>query len=97
MSAIIAFVVRLVGYALIVGIPARLAEWIWQQKNLDTVDELQTPHSIAFLVLGFTPFVLALFGFGRLRNLAVFIALALDGAVLTAPFAFARLVSVGVS
>ena len=45
----------------------------------------------------FPPFVLALFGFGRLRNLAVFIALVLDGALFTAPFAFARLVSPGMS
>jgi hypothetical protein len=97
MSQLIGYIMRLVGYALVVGIPARLAEWIWQQKNIDTVDQLQGPHSTAVVVLEIAPFVLALFGFGRLRNLAVFIALVIDGALLTAPFALARLVAPGVS
>jgi hypothetical protein len=97
MSQFIGYIMRLVGYALVIGIPARFAQWLWEQKNIDTVDGLQGPHSTAVLVLEIAPFVLALFGFGRLRNLAVFIALVLDGALLTAPFAFARLVSPGMS
>jgi len=96
MSHVIGYIMRLVGYALLVGIPARLAEWFWQQKNLDTVDQLQAPHSYAVFALTAVPFVLALFGFGRFRNLAIFVALALDGAVLTAPFTFAHLVVSGV-
>jgi hypothetical protein len=97
MSQLIGYIMRLVGYALVVGIPARLAQWLWERKNVDTVDQLQGPHATAILVLEIAPFVLALFGFGRLRNLAVFIALVIDGALLTAPFAFARLVAPGVS
>jgi len=97
MSSIIGFIMRLVGYALLVGIPARLAEWIWEQKNLENVDVLQAPHALAVMVLSIVPFVLAIFGFGRFRNLAVFIAIALDGAALTAPFVFARLVIPGMS
>jgi hypothetical protein len=97
MSQLIGYIMRLVGYALVLGIPARLAEWLWEQKTLDTVDQLQSPHATAILVLEIAPFVLALFGFGRLRNLAVFIALVIDGALLTAPFALARLVAPGVS
>jgi len=97
MSQVIGYIMRLVGYALIVGIPARIADWLWQQKNIDTVEQLQGPHAATILVLEIAPFVLALFGFGRLRNLAVFIALVVDGALLTAPFAFARLVAPGMS
>jgi hypothetical protein len=95
MSQIIGYIMRLVGYALLIGIPGRLAEWLWQQRHIDAVEGLQHPHALAVLVLELTPFALALFGFGRLRNLAVFIALLIDGALLTAPFAFARLVSPG--
>jgi len=97
MSQVIGYIMRLVGYALVVGIPARIAEWLWEQKHVDAVDQLQGPHSTATLVLEIAPFLLALFGFGRLRNLAVFIALVIDGALITAPFAFARLVSPGAS
>jgi len=97
MGAIIGYIMRLVGYALLVGIPARLAQWFWEQRNLDAVDALQTLHSAAVFAVAFTPFVLAFFGFGRLRSAAVFIALALDGAVVTAPFALSRLAVPGVS
>lgn len=91
MSSIIAYIVRLVGYALLVGAPARAAEYFWNQKGLDRVNDLQAPHDSATLVLLIAPFVLAVFGYGRLRPAAVFVALYLAGAALTAPFAFARL------
>ena len=41
------------------------------------------------------PFVLAIFGFGALRNVAMFIAMYIAGAALTAPFALARLAATG--
>jgi hypothetical protein len=97
MSQLIGYIMRLVGYALVIGIPARLAEWLWEQRHLDSVDQLQALHGTAILVFEIVPFVLALFGFGRLRNLAVFVALVLDGALLTAPFALARLAAPGMS
>ncbi|MFN2459093.1 MAG: hypothetical protein ABR591_00160 [Candidatus Velthaea sp.] len=90
MGAVIAFVIRLVGYALLVGIPTRIAEYFWQREGLDTVDVLQHAHALAITIVMLAPVVLALFGFGALRRLAIFIALYLAGAAVTAPFAFAR-------
>ena len=95
MSFVVAFIVRLVGYALLVGIPARVAEYFWQRAALDRSDMLQPLHDVATAVVTVVPVVLALFGFGRLRNVAVFVALFLVGAALTAPFAFARLAPTG--
>jgi hypothetical protein len=91
MGAFIAFVVRLVGYALLIGIPVRIAEYFWVRASLDQVDALHSPHDVATLTATIAPFVLAIFGFGALRNVAMFIAMYLAGAALTAPFAFARL------
>lgn len=95
MSALIAFVVRLVGYALFMGIPVRIGEYFWQRASLDQVEILRAPHDGAVLATAGVPFVLALFGFGALRNIAVFIAMFIAGAALTAPFAFARLAAAG--
>ncbi len=95
MGAVIAYVVRLVGYALLIGIPVRIAEYFWVRGSLDTVDLLRTPHDVATATATISPFVLALFGFGALRNAAVFAALYIAGAALTAPFAFARLATAG--
>lgn len=91
MSAIIAFIVRLVGYALLIGVPERIAQYFWERAGLDRVAVLQGPHDTGTLVLLIAPFVIAVFGYGPLRRVAMFIALYLAGAALTAPFAFARL------
>jgi hypothetical protein len=95
MGAVIAYVVRLVGYALVIGIPVRIAEYFWVRGTLDQVDALRPLHDIATLTATIAPFVLGIFGFGALRNAAVFIALYIAGAALTAPFAFARLAATG--
>ncbi len=90
MGAVIAFIIRLVGYALLVGIPARIAEYFWERAALDQAEPLQSSHDIAVTVVLIAPFILALIGFGPLRRAAIFVALYIAGAVLTAPFAFAR-------
>jgi hypothetical protein len=95
MGAVIAYVVRLVGYALVIGIPVRIAEYFWVRVTLDQVDVLRPFHDAAALTATLAPFVLGVFGYGALRNLAVFIALYIAGAALTAPFAFARLAGTG--
>lgn len=95
MGVLIAFVVRLVGYALLIGIPVRLAEYFWVRAALDQVESLRPSHDIATATATIAPFVLAVFGYGALRNVAVFLALYIAGAALTAPFAFARLAATG--
>jgi hypothetical protein len=95
MGVVVAYIVRLVGYALLIGIPVRIAEYFWQRATLDQVDLLSLPHSIAAATATIAPFVLAVFGFGALRNAAIFVATALAGAALTAPFALARLATTG--
>ncbi|MGD0474247.1 MAG: hypothetical protein ABSB70_13690 [Candidatus Velthaea sp.] len=95
MGALIAFVVRLVGYALLIGIPVRIADYFWLRGALDQVDALQPLHDYAAVTATVAPFALAIFGYGALRNVAVFIALFIAGAALTAPFAFARLAASG--
>jgi hypothetical protein len=95
MGAIIAFVVRLVGYALLIGIPVRIAEYFWERAALDQVDVLRPLHDAGALTVTIVPFVLALFGFGALRNAAIFVAMYIAAAALTAPFALARLAAAG--
>jgi hypothetical protein len=92
--ALAGFLVRLVAYALTLGIAARIASALWVQQGLDDVSELQPFHDLGFEVLVIAPLVLALFGFGPLRRLAIFIAALLIGAALTAPFAAARFAGV---
>jgi hypothetical protein len=84
------FLVRLVGYALVLGVAARIAAALWVQLGLDGSISLQPLHDIGAEVLIVAPLVLALFGFGALRRPALFIAAFLIGAALTAPFACAR-------
>jgi len=91
MGAIIAFIIRLVGYALLIGVPVRIAEYFWVRASLDMVDIVRPMHDTAAATATIAPFLLALFGFGALRNVAVFVALYIAGAALTAPFALARL------
>jgi hypothetical protein len=84
------FLIRLVGYALVLGIVARVASSLWVNYGLDGSIGLQPFHDLGVEVLVIAPLVLALLGFGRLRNAALFIAAFLAGAALTAPFAVAH-------
>jgi hypothetical protein len=95
LGALISYIVRLVGYALVLGIPGRISEYLWERAALDGVDVLRAPHDAAMTIVIVTPFVLALFGYGVFRRPAVFIAMYLAGAALTAPFALARLALAG--
>lgn len=90
MSVIISFIIRLVGYALLVGVPARIAQYFWERAALDAAEPLRPAHDLAATVVTIAPFVLALIGGGAFRRVAVFIAMYLAGAMLTAPFAFVR-------
>jgi hypothetical protein len=94
MGVIIAFIIRLVGYGLLVGVPAKVAQYFWERKGLDQVDVLRAPHDQAVIALFAATILISLFGYGRLRQPAIFIAFYLAGAALTAPFAFARLAPV---
>ncbi len=94
MRAFAGFLIRLVAYALTLGIVSRAAEWLWQWKGLDGSIELQPLHDNGLLTLVIAPVVLALVGFGVFRRVAIFIAAALAAAALTAPFAFAHLAGV---
>jgi hypothetical protein len=95
MGAIIAFIIRLVGYGLLVGAPARIAQYFWERAGLDQVEVLHAPHDQGILILFGATVAIALFGYGRFRQPAIFIAFYLAGAALTAPFAFARFAPVG--
>ncbi len=88
----VAFVIRLVLYALLLGITSRLAQALWSNHGLDGVVELQSFHDGGLTALLVAPIVLALIGFGRLGWVALFLAFCLVGAALTAPFAFSHLV-----
>ena len=91
MHAVAGFIVRLAGYAVLLGIAARLAQYLWDQRGLGDVLALQGLHDSGVAVMALAPIVLALVGLGALRPVAVFVAWFLVGAVLTAPFALARL------
>ena len=91
MHAVAGFIVRLAGYAILLGVAARLAQWLWERRGLDEVIVLQSGHDTAVAVLALAPIVLALIGVRAFRPVAIFIAWFLVGAALTAPFAFARL------
>ena len=73
----------------------RIAEYFWVRAALDQVEVLRPAHDFAAAAVAIAPFVLAFFGFGALRNAAVFVALYIAGAALTAPFALARLAAAG--
>jgi hypothetical protein len=90
MNAFAGFVIRLVAYALVLGVVARIAAAMWTQFGLDGVLELQPVHDAGIDVLIGAPLPLALLGFGALRRVAIFAAALLAGAALTAPFACAR-------
>jgi hypothetical protein len=84
------FLIRLIGYALLLGVSTRIAAAIWSRDGLDGVAGLQPFHDAAIIVLAVAAVVLALVGFGRLRAPAIFIGFFLAAAAVTAPFAIAR-------
>jgi MFS-type transporter involved in bile tolerance (Atg22 family) len=88
--AIAGFLIRLVGYALVLGVTARIAQSLWIGHDLDASIDLQTFHDTGISVLVIAPLVLALIGFGVLRRVAIFVAAFLVGVAITAPFALAR-------
>ena len=88
------FIVRLVGYAVLLGVSSRVAQTLWDDNGLNEVAMLQPFHHDGIVVLVVAPVVLALIGIGRLRALAVFVAFCLAGAAVTAPFVCARAVGV---
>ncbi len=90
MRALGAFLVRLIVYAIVLGVVSRIAEYLWVRAGLDGSITLQPFHDAGITTLVVAPLVLALLGFGPLRAVAVFVAAFLAGAALTAPFAFAR-------
>ena len=90
MRALTAFLIRLVGYALVLGIVSRVAEYLWVHAGLDGSIALQPFHDAGITTLVVAPIVLAALGFGPLRRAAIFIAAFLVGAALTAPFACER-------
>ena len=90
MGALAGFIVRLVGYALVLGIVARVVAALWVTYGLDGSIELQPFHDYGIEALIIAPLPLALLGFGRFGRAAVFIAAVIAGAALTAPFAVAR-------
>jgi hypothetical protein len=88
----IGFVIRLVGYAFLLGATSRIAQALWSQQGLDGVPSLQGFHDIGMTALLVAPIVLALLGFGALRGVCIFVGFFLAGAALTAPFTIARVV-----
>jgi len=89
------FIIRLVGYALLLELSSRFAQQLWVQHGLDDVPSLQALHDDGILVLWAAPFVLALFGSGALRTTAIFLGFALAAAALTAPVALAHFAPAG--
>jgi hypothetical protein len=90
MHAFAGFVIRLVAYALVLGIAARIAAALWEQYGLDGALALVPLHDAGADVLLGAPVVLAVAGVGVVRPAAIFVAAFLVGAALTAPFACAR-------
>jgi hypothetical protein len=83
------FLIRLIAYAVVLGIAARVADALWVQYGLDGSIELQPLHDLGLDVLTSAPLVLALIG-GALRTPAIFLAGFLAAAALTAPLACAH-------
>jgi hypothetical protein len=90
MRGLAEFIIRLVAYALFLGLASRVAEWFWLARGLDGATDLQALHDAGMQALAVAPVVLALGGIGFVRPIAVFVAGFLAAAAVTAPFAFAR-------
>jgi hypothetical protein len=84
------FIIRLIGYALLLGMTERIASALWTQRGLDGYLALQPLHDDGIAALLIAPFFLALIGVGQLRLVALFLGFGLAGAALTAPFVLAR-------
>ena len=91
---IVKFIVRLVGYALLLGLSAYAFQTLWTNDGLDAVNRLHSFHDKTILALRIAPLVLAIIGFGPLRPLAMFLAFFLAAAAITAPFVVARVAGV---
>jgi hypothetical protein len=87
---IINFIIRLVGYALLLGLSSRIAQTLWSNYGLDGNAALQPFHDAGVTLLLVAPVVLALLGVGILRGVCVFVGCALAGAAISAPFVIAR-------
>jgi hypothetical protein len=87
----VGFIVRLVGYALLLGLASRFAQSQWSSSGLESVAPLEHFHDVGVTGLLVAPVVLALAGIGRLRPLAVFVGAFLAGAAVTAPYVCARM------
>ena len=81
---------RLVSYAVLLGVSYRIAQTQWLNDGLDGVAGLQPLHDAGAFALVIAPLVLALAGVGRLRPFAVFAGFALAAAAITAPLVLAR-------
>ena len=88
------FILRLVGYAVLLLGSAYVFQTWWSADGLDAVGALRSFHDKTLIGLRAAPLLLALIGIGRLRSIAVFVAFLLAGAALTAPFVCARLAAV---
>jgi hypothetical protein len=88
--AIAGFIIRLVAYALVLGVVDRVADALWTHYGLDGSIALQPFHDLGVEVLYIAPLPLALLGFGALRQPMLFIAAFLVGVALTAPWATAH-------
>lgn len=87
-----AFLLRFLLYAIVIGVAYSIAQRFWVQDNLDMSAPLAGIHAIGTAILIFAPFVLAVVALIA-RPLAIFVLFYLVGAMLTAPFVFARLVA----
>jgi hypothetical protein len=84
------FIVRLVLYALLLGVSSRIAQTLWSNAGLDGIAALQPFHDAGIVVLLAAPVVFALLGYGALRGICIFVACTLAGAAITAPLVIAR-------
>jgi hypothetical protein len=86
------FLLRFIGYAFVMALTYEVGQFFWTQSGLDMVDQLVGIHSIGVAIVALAPLVLALIAVVA-RPLATFALFYLVGAILTAPFALARLIS----
>ena len=84
-----AFLLRFLLYAIVIGVAYSIAQRFWVQDNLDMSAAFAGVHAIGTLILIVAPFVLAVVA-AIARPLAIFMLFFLLGAMLTAPFALAR-------
>ena len=84
------YLLRLVGYAIILGIATRIADAMWVQDGLDSFGQLQTWHGEGLTAMTWAPIVIAFISLAAPR-IALFLAFLAIGAVLSEPYAFARM------